>query len=1027
MMNTKFADRVFHVLLVLAFVLGLAGIPSQSTKAYDEPSNIEVNIDEFYVTVAGYVWAEDAVLTMTANASGTTYSAQATYQENQGWWFDLPHTLHLQAGDTVTVTDGFITKTYTISPPQVTNIDAEADTIAGTATPGALLEVHTYAGITGCCAGRLVTADATGHWVADFHDPFSASPGSRYPTADLVPDHPGQAIEYDGAGNATWVDWGVPGPIIDLDMTGQWFSARENVFLPMQPTWSLNTLVTLTIDDQSNGTGVDFTTTANVENEPNGGWATRMISTKADFGRANFPLEPGDILMASGMGISKRLIIPPLTITTLDLEADTVAGTANPGATVEVCTNPNNCIRRYATADSRGNWLANFHTPGTEWEEQETVDIQSGTTGRVTERDEDGDRTSADWHAPYAPFIEVYPEDDEVVGANWPAETIATLTIDDPTTQISPDYRAERLVHPYGYEDKDTVVAFRLTGLFDIHPGQIITLSGGTTSKSVTVTGIRVSAFNPGTETISGTAVPGSDLNLDVCGPRGIAGCISRHEVADVTGQWSEDVSMPGDEDFEQDTLHLQPGSTGTTIQFDGDGDSTRVRLAVVTPLPPGFVPTEDVVVPVGGSIQLATLVDLGTNSDLLGFDLINAAQLAIEDYGPINGFSITQTPIHSDCNEEFIPAEAAALSVIANPDYVGVIGHACSRSYEAGLPLYEAAGIVTVSGSSSIFGTPNFGPGVSNRVNLNDYYYESSRWLPIVQAMPRVQEWDVRYQDRFGNEPADYAILFYDATKLLLERIAQTSHLQLDGSLIINRAELASAIRSTRNYQGVTGCFSFDGIGDRLPEDGNCNQPPVADAGGPYTVAWGAKLILDGSGSTDPDNNIASYKWDLDGDGQYNDATGVTATTSFNQIGDRVIGLRVTDGGGLSDTDTATVTVLPWILKGFYQPVDMNGVYNIVKNGSTVPFKFEILAGPTELTDTAYIKGITYAQTSCNATATTDDIETTSTGGTSLRYDAISGQFIYNLKMPSTAGKCYRVTMTTIDGSSLVAYFKLR
>jgi predicted secreted protein len=31
-------------------------------------------------------------------------------------------------------------------------------------------------------------------------------------------------------------------------------------------------------------------------------------------------------------------------------------------------------------------------------------------------------------------------------------------------------------------------------------------------------------------------------------------------------------------------------------------------------------------------------------------------------------------------------------------------------------------------------------------------------------------------------------------------------------------------------------------------------------------------------------------------------------------------------------------------VLKGFYQPVDMNGVYNIVKNGSTVPLKFEIV-----------------------------------------------------------------------------------
>jgi PKD repeat protein len=185
--------------------------------------------------------------------------------------------------------------------------------------------------------------------------------------------------------------------------------------------------------------------------------------------------------------------------------------------------------------------------------------------------------------------------------------------------------------------------------------------------------------------------------------------------------------------------------------------------------------------------------------------------------------------------------------------------------------------------------------------------------------------------------------------------------------------------------------------------------------------------VSLNAASSSDPDGDALIYEWDLDNDGQYDDASGVTITTSFNQIGDQTIGLSVTDDGGLSDTDTATVTVLPWTLKGFYQPVDMNGVYNIVKGGSTVPLKFEIFAGPTELTDTAYVKSLKYAETSCDENGISDEIETIATGGTSLRYDATAGQFVYNWKTPSTAGKCYRLTMTTIDSSSLVAYFKLK
>ncbi|GEM_PF-1940961 len=204
-------------------------------------------------------------------------------------------------------------------------------------------------------------------------------------------------------------------------------------------------------------------------------------------------------------------------------------------------------------------------------------------------------------------------------------------------------------------------------------------------------------------------------------------------------------------------------------------------------------------------------------------------------------------------------------------------------------------------------------------------------------------------------------------------------------------------------------------------------NRPPVAEAGGPYTVAWGMPLTLDGSGSTDPNDNISTYEWDLDNDGEYDDASGIAPTVTFNQDGEHTISLRVTDAGGLSDTDTATVTVLPWTLSGFYRPVDMNGVFNIAKNGSTVPFKFEIFAGATELTDITAIKSFTYAPMACDASAVLDEIEMIATGGTLLRYDATTGQFIYNWKTPRTAGKCYRVTMTTLDGSSLVAYFKLK
>lgn len=148
--------------------------------------------------------------------------------------------------------------------------------------------------------------------------------------------------------------------------------------------------------------------------------------------------------------------------------------------------------------------------------------------------------------------------------------------------------------------------------------------------------------------------------------------------------------------------------------------------------------------------------------------------------------------------------------------------------------------------------------------------------------------------------------------------------------------------------------------------------------------------------------------------------------------VGTHTIAGTALDRAGNQSMTTLSYTVRAWTLRGFFQPVDMPTlttplVYNTVKNGSTVPLKFEIIAGTRELTSTGYVESLTYVQTNCGADALADEIETTATGGTSLRYDSGAGQFVYNWQSPKKAGFCYRLTMTTLDGSALVAYFKLK
>lgn len=142
--------------------------------------------------------------------------------------------------------------------------------------------------------------------------------------------------------------------------------------------------------------------------------------------------------------------------------------------------------------------------------------------------------------------------------------------------------------------------------------------------------------------------------------------------------------------------------------------------------------------------------------------------------------------------------------------------------------------------------------------------------------------------------------------------------------------------------------------------------------------------------------------------------------------VGTHTMTATAYDVAGNSSSEDRTYTVEAWTLNGFYQPVDMGtDVWNTVKAGSTVPLKFEIFAGDTELTNVSAVASLTAVSLSCY-NGTEDAIEITATGSTALRYDATAGQFIYNWKTP-TPKLCYRVTMTTQDGSTLVANFKLK
>jgi len=102
-------------------------------------------------------------------------------------------------------------------------------------------------------------------------------------------------------------------------------------------------------------------------------------------------------------------------------------------------------------------------------------------------------------------------------------------------------------------------------------------------------------------------------------------------------------------------------------------------------------------------------------------------------------------------------------------------------------------------------------------------------------------------------------------------------------------------------------------------------NEPPVADAGGPYEAGEGLSTTLDASASSDPDlpEDLLTYQWDLDRDGIYGetgpdaghgdevgtapafDATGLDGPSAV------AIGLRVIDSFGEVSESSSTVQIL--------------------------------------------------------------------------------------------------------------------
>lgn len=194
----------------------------------------------------------------------------------------------------------------------------------------------------------------------------------------------------------------------------------------------------------------------------------------------------------------------------------------------------------------------------------------------------------------------------------------------------------------------------------------------------------------------------------------------------------------------------------------------------------------------------------------------------------------------------------------------------------------------------------------------------------------------------------------------------------------------------------------------------------PVADAGGPYAIAEGDSLVLDGSASTDA---AASWQWDLDNDGAFDDAVGQSPTIVWatlealgvNDDGTYSIGLSVAGGADTATVPVTITNVAPVLNTSGLASVNAGMPYTLnlsaLDPGDDTILSWtiswgdgsvDVIAGaPSSATHTYTRSGFTFdilvSATDEDGTVAQNDLVVPSYDGDAVfRYSATSGSFVH-------------------------------
>lgn len=421
-----------------------------STWTYWEVPDPKINAYLESYEVQGSGWPENTTITLTINSQ--TWTEQSDEYNGVYFWTDP---LMIEPGMVIEMTGGGYTRTHTVVPLEVSNIDEINDTISGTAPPNGAVDVSATDGLNWESL-TVPTDPSTGAWLADFDALVDIGPGSD-----------GSVSYYDTEENRTILSWYVPDPYFGIGLTYNEVIGER---------WPGDTLVTLEINGQQWS-----------ELSESDGWVSFYVSP--------YDIQPGDFIEMYAGTLYRSYTVANLTITAIDEVNDTISGTADPEMDVQVYGSDGvSNDWKDTTADISGDWSVDF---------SDSVDIKPGTRGSVWQYDENYRfYTAMNWSVPN-PYIVLFHNQNydeiNIHGEDWPAFTDVTMTLNGVQTVKTTDEYGWAW---FGAYDPSEIV------------GQTIAMTDGTYERSYALQALDFTDINVDADTVSGTSDPGTLIEV---------------------------------------------------------------------------------------------------------------------------------------------------------------------------------------------------------------------------------------------------------------------------------------------------------------------------------------------------------------------------------------------------------------------------------------------------------------------------------------------------------------------------------